>query len=251
MNHSQRFRYLIKNPHLVWANPRRVFMLSHMRSRSSLLSHILGSNEEICGYSELSVSYKSFFSLIDQKIALHQDGLHFDSSKILFDKLLHRFYDFKSCTELDKASSNVIIMLRQPEATIKSIVTMGRRDGNKRYSDVNYACDYYSQRLSSLVSFSKKLNKFVYLNSDDIVNETERTLLHLSKVLNLKSPLSKEYSSFNKTGKEKSGDTSENIKIGKVIKTRENNEVLVPDSVIEKLNGKYLEATDLMKSKSL
>ena len=142
-------------------------------------------------------------------------------------------------------------MLRQPEATIKSIVTMGGREGNERYSDVNYACDYYSQRLSSLVSFSKKLNKFVYLNSDDIVNETERTLLHLSRVLNLKSPLSKEYSSFNKTGKEKSGDTSENIKVGKVIKTKENNEVLVPDSVIKMLNKKYLEATDLMKSKSL
>lgn len=247
MKHSQRLRYLLKHPQLAWSRPRRVFMLSHMRSRSSLLSHILGSNEDIRGYSELSIRYKRAFSLLDQKIALHQDGLRFDSSKILFDKILHKSYDFKNSGELDKASSTVIIMTRQPIATVKSIVTMGRKHGNQKYSDVDWACEYYSQRLTSLTEYAKELDSFFYLDSDDIVKETDRTLDRLSKALNLTVPLSNEYSSFNKTGKEKSGDTSENIKAGKIVRTRENSDVVVPSTLEAKINEQYSVAVKVMK----
>ena len=247
MKHSQRLQYLLKHPQLVWSRPRRVFMLSHMRSRSSLLSHILGSNEGIRGYSELSIRYKRAFSLLDQKIALHQDGLRFDSSKILFDKILHKSYDFKNSEELDSASSTIIIMTRQPVATVKSIVTMGRKHGNQKYSDVNWACEYYSQRLSSLTDYAKELDTFFYLDSDDIVRETDRTLARLSKALNLKVPLSNEYSSSNKTGKEKSGDTSENIKAGKIVRTRENSDVVVPITLEAKINEQYSNAVQVMK----
>ncbi len=251
MKHTQRFQYLLKHPHLAWISPKRVFMLSHMRSRSSLLSHILGSNEEISGYSELSIRYKRAFSLLDQKIALHQDGLELDSSKTLFDKILHKSYDFRSCEELKNASSNVIIMVRQPTATVKSIVTMGRKHGNQKYSDVNWACEYYSQRLISLTDCAKELDTFLYLNSDDIVKKTDRSLARLSEALNLKVPLSNEYSSFNKTGKEKSGDTSENIKVGKIVQTMENNEVNVPSNLAEKLNEQYTDAVKILEARSV
>ncbi|CAB9493547.1 sulfotransferase family protein [Alteromonas macleodii] len=251
MNHSQRFGYLLKNPQLTWIKPRRLFMLSHMRSRSSLLSHILGSNEEIIGYSELSIKYKRAFSLIDQKIALHQDGLKFDSSNILYDKILHKSYDFRRCSDIDKVSCNAIILVRQPVATVKSIVTMGRKRNNLKYSDVDWACEYYSERLNSLAGFAKKLDKFIYLNSDDIVDNTETTLTKLSKALNLKSPLSNEYSSFNKTGKEKSGDTSNNIKMGKIVRTAENSEVEIPEKLAHKMTEQYLDIIELIKKRSL
>jgi hypothetical protein len=41
-----------------------LFVISHMRSRSSLLSHILGSHPQVIGYSELHQSYQRWSDLL-------------------------------------------------------------------------------------------------------------------------------------------------------------------------------------------
>ncbi len=239
MNHLHRFHYIVKHPSLVWTQPKRLFMLSHMRSRSSLLSHILGSNEAIAGYSELSIRYKNTGSLLDQKIALHQDGLEINSNTILFDKVLHNSYDFKKAELLNKDEFKVIVMVRPPEATVKSIVTMGRKQGNAKYGNIDWACDYYIGRLDKLVRISQHLDDYIFVNSDDIVNCPDETLTRLTNSLNLKTPLSTEYSSFNKTGMKKSGDTSDNIKKGRIVLTRENNDITISESLLKNLNNCY------------
>lgn len=251
MNYLHRVNYILKHPHLFLMRPKRLFMLSHMRSRSSLLSHILGSNEDIAGYSELSINYKEKFSLVDQNIALHEDGLKIDSKKILFDKILHNSYDFKNPSKLNRDEFMVIIMIRPPVATIKSIVTMGEKNGNAKYGNVDWACRYYAERLTALLSFSKKIKSYVFINSDDLVNSPDKTLARLSALLELKSSLSREYLSFNKTGMKKFGDTSQNIKKGKIVTTQENNYINIPEALSDKLVKRYLASLDALSAGSL
>ena len=55
----------------------------------------------------------------------------------------------------------------------------------------------------------------------------------------------------NKTGKEKSGDTSNNIRMGKVVRTVENSEIEIPEKLAHKMNEQYLDVIDLIEKRSL
>ncbi|MCQ8847219.1 sulfotransferase family protein [Alteromonas stellipolaris] len=250
MSFLDRLSYLAGNSGLLISRPQRIYMLSHMRSRSSLLSHILGSNPEISGYSELSIKYRDRFSCLDQKIKLHQDGLVVDSSVKLFDKILHNSFDFKSTSPLNSNGVDVLIMLRPPESTIKSIVTMGEKNGNTKYADVNWASKYYVSRVEKLCTIANELERFFFVKSDDIVENSEVTLSKLSNFLRLQNPLTVEYGSFNLTGKKKSGDTSENIKAGKIVKTKANDNIIISNAKLSELEEFYNNSIENLKSLS-
>jgi hypothetical protein len=64
---------MLANPSNYISNNRYIFILSHMRSRSSLLSHILGSNREINGHSELHQNYTGRKSLLEMKLNIYQN----------------------------------------------------------------------------------------------------------------------------------------------------------------------------------
>jgi hypothetical protein len=221
-----------------------------MRSRSSLLSHILGSNPHISGYSELSVIYRDRLSYLEQVIKIHQDGLDVNSSIKLFDKILHNSFDFKNNVALSSSDIDVLIMLRPPEPTIRSIVTMGQKNNNKNYSDIEWACKYYQTRVNKILAISEDIGRYYFLESDDIINHTSTTLENLSSFLGLDVALTSEYGSFNKTGMKKSGDTSENIKKGKIIQTRQNDSIEIPNETLDSLNMLYLTSVASLRAKS-
>lgn len=226
-------------------------MLSHMRSRSSLLSHIIGSNNEISGYSELSIPYSKSFGLEKQKVILHKDELAVNSSMKLFDKILHNSFDFKELSILNSTDNDVVIMIRNPRATIKSIVTMGVKNNNAKYADINWACEYYKERVTKIVKMSSSLERFFLLDSEAIVDSPVESLNQLSEYLNLSTPLSPQYDSFNKTGMKKSGDTSENIKKGEIVKTKENNDIVIPEDELSSLESFYLQSLKTLRAHSI
>lgn len=248
MKNSDLLTYLTKNPSLVFSNPKRIFMLSHMRSRSSLLSHIIGSNPEITGYSELSIPYGKKFGLHKQKVFLHKDGLTVNSSVKLFDKILHSSFDFKELVKLNSPKNDVVIMIRNPRATIKSIVTMGVKNDNTKYADIDWACEYYRERVTRILEMSNSLNRFFILDSEAIINSPAEVLSNLSNYLKLTTPLSSQYDSFNKTGMKKSGDTSENIKKGEIVKTEENRDINIPEDKLESLEMFFSQSLKTLKS---
>tara|TARA_R110002012_G_scaffold321207_1_gene548148 strand:- start:4931 stop:5689 length:759 start_codon:yes stop_codon:yes gene_type:complete len=250
MGHFQRLAYLSKNFSLLTAKPHRIYMLSHMRSRSSLLSHILGSNPHISGYSELSIKYRDRLASLDQKIKLHQDDLQVNSEVKLFDKILHNSFDFKNISSLNTPEVDTIIMLRPPESTVKSIVTMGEKNNNAKYADINWASEYYKDRVEKIIKMAKELERFFFLKSDDIVDFPKETLSKLSQFMELTVPLTSEYGSFNQTGMKKSGDTSENIKLGKIVKTLENDCIVIPNETLVGLNKLYDTTVELLENSS-
>jgi hypothetical protein len=52
------------NPEVFFGKKDYIFIISHMRSYSSLLSHVLSSNHDICGYLEMHQSYSGWLDFV-------------------------------------------------------------------------------------------------------------------------------------------------------------------------------------------
>lgn len=210
-----------------------LFVFSHMRSRSSVLSHILGSNEGVCGYSELHNSYVSQIDIMKMRVKLYIDLKCDLKGKYLLDKILHN--NLEVSTEVISAiTSKIIFLIRDPESTLKSIINMGYITGIDWYKNPEKASKYYCSRLSRLVEYSKNINNnYYFLESDDLVNNTDYVLSDLTRWLGLDSPLVNEYMEFKNTGKSYYGDPSDNIRARKLIKTKGYPDIEVPPEVLK------------------
>ncbi len=219
-----------------------------MRSYSSLLSHILGSHDNIEGYSEMHLAYKKKMDLLTLRYRVYILNNKELTGDYIFDKILHNHYI--SDTILNDNKIKILFMLREPEATLKSIVKMSDNLKNpNRISNIDKISKYYSNRLKYLEKLVERTNgKGVYVDAEKIVDNTDFVLGYLTDWLQLPSKLSSEYKTFSKTGKPGFGDPSDNIKQGKIIKNRESANVQIPDDILKSANEGYLRCREtLMK----
>lgn len=189
---------------------RYIFILGHMRSGSTLLSHILASHPDIVGAGETHIRYSApaDLAILVLKICvlLHRPVLR---ETYVVDQINH---DFVTDDMLRSDTiSRCIILLREPEATLPSL--MEHQDLTERG-----AIDYYVDRLEQLIRYATLLRERAALvEYDDLVDKTELTLSALTEFLGLLSPLSPNYALHRMTARV--GDRSSNIKIGKVVRT--------------------------------
>jgi hypothetical protein len=66
-----------------------IFLLSHMRSYTSLYGHIMGFNPAICGYYKMHIGYYSWKSLIRQKLLYFESEATKPGFSCMFDEVLH------------------------------------------------------------------------------------------------------------------------------------------------------------------
>lgn len=225
---------------------RCLFILSHMRSRSTVLSHVLGSNSGICGYSELHLSYKNIVDLIKMRLRLYMNSSCpvSDRDRLYFlDKILSKEHEI-SPQFVEKVRPRFIFLVRQPEETIKSIINMGYITAIEWYKDPANACSHYCGRLEYIMSFAgdnchSTKDDFFFIESGDIVNDTANLLRDLSSWLCLPEPLDSRYSKFRNTGKPKHGDPSENINSGVISRTPEHRDIEIPDDILRDANSAY------------
>src|SRR5690606_9289121 len=156
------------NPEIIFSKKKYVFLVSHMRSRSTVLSHILGNNPEVCGYKELHFSYKNQLSLINMQIALVKDLKCNLKNRYLFDKILHN--STISDEVLYKAQPKIIFLLRTPEETLKSILNMGFKTGVDWYKDPVKVTDYYCNRLNQMEQLAQRIsNEYLFIESTGLI----------------------------------------------------------------------------------
>ena len=114
--------------------------------------------------------------------------------------------------------------------------------------DRNWACQYYKERISRILKMSSTLDRFFLLDSEAIIDTPAQTLSKLSEYLRLSTPLTPQYESFNKTGMKKSGDTSDNIKKGEIVRTKENEDIIIPDAALKELETFFSQSLDKLRS---
>lgn len=228
-----------------------IFLCSHMRGYTSLFSHILGSHKEVKGYSEMHQSYQSTYGLIQLRYKLKIVTADSDIPNYLFDKLLHNQYKLGKSI-IKRKNVHPIIMLRNPDSTIRSIINMGQTMTKvvSWYKDEGLVAEYYQQRLQELVHIAKLAKgKALFIIGEDLIQQPDLVLHWLSNQLELSSPLQKEYDTFSLTGKLGAGDPSDHIKSGTIIKNRETHaEIVLSRHTKDITNKAYNQALKELKA---
>ena len=240
---------IIKNPSLFIKKTEYIFILSHTRSYSTLLSHILANNRDICGYTEMHISYKTSINFQILKIFAMEQYKSDIQKKFLLDKILHNHLEISE-EVLRNKSLSIIFLLRNPNDTLKSIMNYTLR--RKGYVNADKASDYYIKRLLKLKEYSlNSKGKNIFIKSESIINKTEETFDLLADYLNLEEKLSPDYNTFEFTGKSKLGDGSKYIKSGKIQKNITHTDMEISDEISLKCDKAYNECCEVLKENSI
>lgn len=244
--------YLVaKHQNVLFYNGNYIFVISHMRSRSSLLSHILGSNSQIIGYREFHRSYCASKDLLRLRLRLLFDTGEFSGNKYVLDKILNN-----NCVVCDDILRNekfkFIFLLRKPDETLKSTLDLGEITGVEWYKDIEQVKDYYIKRMGIMQEYAEKVKgRSFFVDSEEIVSRPENVLNKLSIWLELDEILEKNYQSFSTTGKKDGGgDPSANIHTGTIINTKEK-DIELPHDVIEITNQHYSKCKEYLLKNAL
>jgi len=209
-----------------------IFVVSHMRSFSTLLCHILGSNSEISGYVETHLSYLGRIDLNRLTAMVRETTGDPASRKYVLDKVLHN-YAYIAPDVLRRPNVKVLFLLRNAADTLRSILSLFvGGDTNGPISNPEQALDYYVTRLQTIEEYSAQAGaEAKFLESERLIEDTDADLEGLSVWLGLSERLSANYRTFKFTGLDYFGDPSPNIKSGQIVASaeiRHRNDVPVP-----------------------
>lgn len=226
-----------------------LFLCSHMRGYTTLLSHILGNHPQIAGYTENHQSYRNKFNFkqleIKQGILLGTTDL----PEFLSDKILHNKYKIAP-KFLHHSQIYCLFMIRKPEKTIKSIINMGQsyKITSSWYKNPEKVTQYYIKRLKALKKYKdKKPKNYHFLLAEDLIQNPQETLDSITTFLQLESPLKEDYDTFGLTGKNVFGDPSEKIKEGKIISKESNySEIILDPELLKRAEKVYNETVKKM-----
>ena len=212
-----------------------LLVLAHARSYSTLLCHILGSHPKICGYSEAMIPYETAVDLIRLNTEVFKAGNYRADSPYVLDKNLYDDFPV-SDTVLGLARVSPLFLVREPASAIASHarmrisehergITDWGPDGTNPAANVEVAAGYYVQRMKTLRSMCGRLEamgkRAVFLTADDLMDRTAAAFGLLERELGLDEPLREEYRLFQNTGEPGSGDTSEVIRSGRIVRDRD------------------------------
>ena len=219
-----------------------------MRAYTSLLGHILGSHPQINGYYEMHLSYEDGAALERQWTMYRTADEIKDDSTYLFDKLLHNDYVL-GCGDSLPAGSRILMSIRRPQASIRSIVHLfARKDAGELYADPEAAARYYLERLEHLAAFaSDNPGRYFYFDAEALVGHADALLAKLTEWLELDSPLEREYRLFSQTGQARKGDSSAKIHSGVIDGTETPYpEVAIPQDLLSEVTQAYEAARRIM-----
>ncbi len=214
--------------------------MSHMRSYSTLLCHILNSNPDIDGYVEMHKPYSKQIELLELTLRVrHTTGSRL-RGRYVVDKVLHN-YDMAPQI-LRRSDVYAIYSVRDPEHAIRSILAMGyRRKKPDWKSDPVKVVNHYIRRLNRMAEQSRYTKRrSLYFDAQAIVDNTDAVLVSLTKFLELKEPLSPQYRTAELTGTWKYGDASKFITKGEIVSQRSDySDVEVPPELLKKAREEY------------
>jgi hypothetical protein len=196
-----------------------LLVVSHMRSHSSLLAHILGSNPGIAGYSELHMSYLGRNDLRRLQRKVEDTTGTSAAGRITLDKLLHDRFEIAQSV-LEREDVRVVFLLRHPDQTIGSLLRLGKlTPAIPWYSDPGSVAAYYCTRLATLEHYGRlEAGRAAFVASERLMTDTVDVLSALTRWLGLSEPLAANYRTFRFTGVPGHGDPSDTIRAGTLIR---------------------------------
>lgn len=209
-----------------------LLLVSHMRSRSSMLSHVLGSHARIVGYYEMSRSYRTLADLTRMKMAHLLDGFEKPKANYYLDKILHNRFEV-SDEVATSHKARFVFLVRAPATSISSMLELGKKRAVPECQTAETAQAYYIDRLRDLEDLARRCHGNIhFIESDQLIENTTRELDRLTQWLALDTPLQAHYDRFDKTGVGSYGDTSNSILRGVIHDNRDKPAHDLPDSIL-------------------
>ena len=252
------FKYRInqgKSPYQVLFKPESyqiLFILSHMRSGSSLLTHLLITNPQVIGYGETHIQYRSeadFRKLIYQVYWQSQDFRKLGDlenlkmkHKYILDKVLHN-NKFLQKDFLKSENIYAIFLLREPQRTVASMLDQ------KPHWIEDDAVQYYNGRLSALEEYAQIINnrkRTLLITHDQIINQSQAVFQGLQNFLATQTGFSEEYKILKTTGMRNIGDFKENIKAGRIVRKNRELKVEVSPQALDLTNHKFQQCREIL-----
>lgn len=202
-----------------------LLLLSHMRSYSSLLAHLLGSTDEIAGSGEQHLRYRhagDLWRLRRRVLGEHARPGDAPPPRWLLDKQLH-----DACRPADRLlpaeRCRALIFLRAPAPTLASILALAQRRQQRigradALADAQRACDYYVARLHRLRQDAERLGRRALgFDAELLPTRPEALLQGIADWLDLAQVPATRYRPTARTGQEGYGDWGDNIHAGVVL----------------------------------
>ncbi|HEU4625586.1 MAG TPA: hypothetical protein VFS52_12515 [Steroidobacteraceae bacterium] len=218
-----------------------LFILSHMRSYSSLLAHVLGSHPDVDGYCETHLRYYFRFDVLRLHWRVRKLTGEPLRGRYVLDKILHNYAISPGI--LEDPRTRAVLLLREPVDVVQSILHMGQHlDPLERNTNLEHVGGYYLARLQALGGLARQLGRrAAFLESKALLERTDDALEFLRHHLELNGPLQRQYRSFAKTGKPGFGDPSPAIRSGEIGGYRAKRAPFaLPQELVEKLTAAYL-----------
>lgn len=169
---------------------------------------------------------------------------HVLGGRYVLDKVLHNRFSIADSV-LASPSVYVCYLLRRPEDAVRSIMQLVKlHGGDSIWESGEQAASYYEDRISQMVQYVQRDSRqSFFIESDDLVDNTESVLCAISNWLSLDEPLSSSYSLFEKTGKPGFGDPSKMILAGKVVANKSRyKDIHLSSAVLERTSEAYAHA---------
>jgi hypothetical protein len=212
--------------------------MGHMRSGSTLLLHILLTHPGLISCGERNAAYHSAEDL-DKLVITSRLAQRTPFSRVRYavDQINHGRFTPNTGVFKD-GRVRVIFLIRQPRATIASIVELTRCFYGAAWT-VEHAADYYSERLRELAALAAELKsgRAISVDYDSLVHDTAPTLKRIEAFLDLEDPLRENYPVQRFTGKR--GDPSQNIRAGRILKEVIEPSIEIPPAELQKATDAY------------
>jgi hypothetical protein len=198
---------------------RYILVLSHMRSGSSLLHHLLQTHPSILGAGESNRVYQDAGDLRRLSLWVHveRDAL-LRFRPFVTDQINHN-EKLRNLSLLMREDVSTVILIRKPLAAVASILRL-TADFYGSSWDAGRAIGYYLARIDGLVEAAATLRGSparppLLVTYENLILDTRKALDAIQSHLRLDRPLSPDYHTFPFTGRR--GDPSERIRSGRIL----------------------------------
>jgi len=214
-----------------------IFLLAHMRSGSTLLSHILGGNPEFDGSGESHLTYRTAADLPKLAVAICQRERKLSpkaGAKYLVDQINYNEF----LTDEVLASPLIprfVFLIRPPGPSLESMMSRFKWPENIAY-------DYYRERLKMLIRYSQLVHeRSILIEYDNLVDRSEETLAALTNFIGVREPFRPSFEATKATAR--SADPSDNMWSGKIIRTK-SHRIDISKGLLDEATGAFWQCRD-------
>jgi hypothetical protein len=229
---------------------RFIFILSHMRSGSSLLTKLISDNPDVNGFGETYLPYRTprdYGSSIGKILRVNRQSKKNGQGRYILDKLLFDYLLPLDAIDLLLAKNvRVIFLIREPKPAIASMM-------NTMKMTAEESCNYYITRLAMLERYAEIItasSQAVMVTHKQILEQTDAVFRFLEHYLDLSVPLQETYEP---TARPSYGnDPSPNLASGRILRNIPKQALTqFPEEWLQRTQNSYIHCSQVLRQHCL